>query len=89
MNALAAYVPAVHGFPASDLIEFVQDYDAVLTGFDVVVGFYEQALDACLDVLADVAGLGERVAVADGKGDVELLAEGSVERLCQYYCLSA
>lgn len=48
-------------------------------GLDVVVCLDQEALDAGLDVLADVAGLCEGVAVADGAGDVELLAEGPGE----------
>lgn len=50
----------------------------MLGGFKVVVGLDEEALDAGLDVLADVAGLGKGVAVADGEGDVDLLAQGPV-----------
>ena len=79
MDSLAADVPAVDGFFLRDLVELVEDDDAVFGSLDVVVGFDQEALDAGLDVLADVAGLCEGVAVADGERDVELLAEGSGE----------
>lgn len=77
LHAFAAYIAAVDGFAAGDLVEFVEDDDALFCGFGVIVCFDKEALDACLDVLADVAGLGEGVAVADGEGNVEFLAESS------------
>lgn len=77
LNTLSAYVSSVDGFFSSDLVKLVEDNDSMLGGLNVVVGFDEETLDAGFDVLADVACLGEGVAVADSEGDVEFFAEGS------------
>ena len=45
---------------------------------DVVIGFDEQTLEACFDILSDIAGLRKGITVAYGKGDVELLTQSSV-----------
>jgi hypothetical protein len=56
---------------ARDLVDLVDVDDAALRALDVVVGVLEQLDDDVLDVLADVAGLGERRRVGDGEGHVE------------------
>ena len=81
LDALAADVAAVHGLALGDLVELVEHDDALLGGLDVVVGLDQEPLDARLDVLADVAGLREGVAVAYRKGNVDRLAQGSGRRL--------
>lgn len=48
----------------------------MLGSLDIVVGLDEQPFDARLDVLSDIPSLCKRVAVADGKGYIELLAQG-------------
>ena len=40
----------------------------------VVVGLDQESFDAAFDVLADVAGLCERIAVAYREGNINLLA---------------
>ena len=39
MDALAADIAAVDGFFLRDLVELVEDDDAVLGGLDIIVGF--------------------------------------------------
>ena len=63
-----------------DLVDFVDVDDAALGCLDVEVGGVEQLEQQVLDVLADVAGLGEGGGVADGEGDVEDLGEGAGEQ---------
>src|SRR5579885_2201687 len=60
----------VVGF-ARDLVDLVDVDDAALRPLDVVVGRLEQLQDDVLDVLADIAGLGERRGVRHGEGDVD------------------
>ncbi len=55
----------------ADLVDLVDVDDAALGRLEVVVGGLEQLEQDVLDVLADVAGLGERGGVADGKGHVQ------------------
>ena len=47
---------------------------------DVVVGGLQQAQDDVLDVLADVAGLGQRGGIGDGERHLEHLGEGLGEQ---------
>ena len=61
---------------AGDLVDLVDVDDALLGPLDVVVGVLQQVDDDVLDVLADVAGLGEGGGVGDGEGDVEDLGQG-------------
>lgn len=75
LYALSADIAAMGRLSPSDLVELVKDDDAILCSLGVVVGFYEKSLNASLDVLPDVAGLREAVAVAYGKRNVQLLAE--------------
>ena len=51
----------------ADLVDLVDVDDAALGGFEVEVGGVQQLQQDVLDVLADVAGLGERGGVADGE----------------------
>ena len=60
---------------ASDLVDLVDVDDAGLGLLDVVVGGLDQLEQDVLDVLADVAGLGQRGGVGDGERDVEHLGE--------------
>ena len=54
----------------ADLVDLVDVDDAALGGFEVEVGGVQQLEQDVLDVLADVAGLGQRGGVADGEGHV-------------------
>ena len=56
---------------ARDLVDLVDVDDAGLGPLDVVVGGLDQLEEDVLDVLADVAGLGERGGVGDGERHVE------------------
>ena len=60
---------------AADLVDLVDVDDAALRALDVVVGVLQELDDDVLDVLADVAGLGERRRVGDRERDVEDLRE--------------
>ncbi len=69
---------------ARDLVDLVDVDDAALGALDVVVGRLQELEDDVLDVLADVAGLGESRRIGNGEGHVE----GSRERLGKQ-CLAA
>ena len=56
---------------AGDLVDLVDVDDPGLGLLDVVVGGLDQLEEDVLDVLADVAGLGEGGGVGDGEGHVE------------------
>ena len=56
---------------AGDLVDLVDVDDAGLGLLDVVVGGLDQLEQDVLDVLADVAGLGQRRGVGDRERDVE------------------
>ena len=58
-----------------DLVDLVDVDDAALGRLDVEVGRVQQLQEQVLDVLADVAGLGQRGGVADGERHVEDLGE--------------
>src|SRR6478609_3984929 len=60
---------------AGDLVDLVDVDDARLGLLDVVVGGLDELEEDVLDVLADVAGLGQGRRVGDGEGDVEHLGE--------------
>ena len=73
LHALARDVPGdgrVVGL-ARDLVDLVDVDDARLGLVDLVVAGGQQLLDDALDVLADVAGLGERGGVGHHEGHVE------------------
>ena len=77
LHALARHVAGDAGVVAlaADLVDLVDVDDAALRALDVVVGVLEELDDDVLDVLADVAGLGERRRVRDGERHVEDLRE--------------
>ena len=60
-----------------DLVDFVDVDDAALGRLDVEVGGVQQLEEQVLDILADVAGLGQRGGVADGEGHIEDAGEGA------------
>ena len=60
----------------ADLVDLVDVDDPALGGGDVVVGGHDELEDQVLDVLADVAGLGQRGGVADGERDVQAAGQG-------------
>jgi hypothetical protein len=56
---------------ARDLVDLVDVDDAALRPLDVVVGILQELQDDVLDVLADVARLGERSCICHREGDIE------------------
>ena len=58
-----------------DLVDLVDVDDAALGPADVEVGGLDQVQEDVLDVLADVAGLGQRRGVGDREGHVEDLGQ--------------
>ena len=64
----------------ADLVDLVDVDDAPLGALQVEVGRVQELQEDVLDVLADVAGLGQRGGVADGEGDVEDPGEGPGEQ---------
>ena len=56
---------------ARDLVDLVDVDDAGLRLLDVVVALLQQLLDDVLDVLADVAGLGQRGGIGDGERHIQ------------------
>ena len=56
---------------ASDLVDFVDIDDAGLRASDIAVGGLQQLQDDVFDVLADVAGFGQRGGVHDGERHVQ------------------
>ena len=56
---------------ARDLVDLVDIDDAALRLVDVVVTFLQQLLDDVLDILTDVAGLGQRRRIGDRERHVE------------------
>ena len=65
---------------ARDLVDLVDVDDPRFGLFDVVVGGLDQLQEDVLDVLADVAGLGQRRRVGDREGDVEDAGQGLGEQ---------
>src|SRR5579862_5563264 len=61
---------------ARDLVDLVDVYDSALASLDVIVGVLQQRQDDVLDVLADVAGLGQRGRVGDGEWHLQEAREG-------------
>jgi hypothetical protein len=78
LDALAGDVPGDRGVVglAGDLVDLVDVDDARLGLLDVEVRGLDQLEQDVLDVLPDVARLGERRGVRDREGDVEQLREG-------------
>ena len=60
---------------AGDLVDLVDVDDAGLGALDVVVGGLDQLEQNVLDVLTDIAGLGQRRGVGDRERDVEHLGQ--------------
>jgi hypothetical protein len=56
---------------AADLVDLVDIDDAALGPLDVVIGGLQQLEDNVLNVLADIAGLGQRRGIRHGEGHVE------------------
>src|SRR6516162_3210493 len=73
LNALARDVAGDRGVVglAADLVDLVDIDDAALSALDVIVGGLQQLEDDVLDVLADIAGFGERGRIRHGEGHVE------------------
>ncbi len=64
----------------ADLVDLVDVDDPALGQGDVEIGLADELQDQVLDVLADVAGLGQRGGVADGERDVEPARQGLRQR---------
>ena len=64
---------------ACDLVDLVDVDDSALSAGDVEIGGLDESQQDVLDVLADVAGLGQRGGVGAGEGNVDDLGK----RLCQ------
>ena len=73
LHALAGDVAGDRGVVglAADLVDLVDVDDAALRPLDIVVGRLQQLQDDVLDVLADVAGLGQRRGIRHGERHVE------------------
>src|SRR6266478_1892572 len=73
LHAFARHVAGDRGVVglAADLVDLVDIDDAALGALDIVVGGLQQLEDDVLDVLADVAGFGERGRIGHGEGHVE------------------
>src|SRR6266699_4657942 len=73
LHALARDVPGDRGVIglAADLVDFIDIDDAALRALDIVVGRLQQLQDDVLDVLADVAGFGQRRRIRHREGNVE------------------
>src|SRR5262249_20758868 len=56
---------------ATDLVDLVDIDDTALGSFDIVVGGLQQLEDDVLDILADIAGFGERGRIRYGEGHIE------------------
>ncbi len=78
LHALAGHVAGDRGVLglAGDLVDLVDVDDPGLGLLDVVVGGLDQLEEDVLDVLADVARLGEGGGVGDGERDVQHAGEG-------------
>ncbi len=78
LHALARDVAGDRGVVrlAADLVDLVDVDDAALRALDVVVGGLQQLQDDVLDVLADVAGLGQRGGVGHRERHVDDSGQG-------------
>lgn len=76
LDTLPTDIAAVGCFSSRNLVKLIQDHNPVLGRSRVVARLDQESLDTALDVLAYVAGLRERVAVAYCERNVELLAQG-------------
>ena len=73
LHALARYVAGDRGIVgfAGNLVDLVDIDDAALRALNVVIGRLQQLENDVLDVLADIAGFGQRRRIRDGKRNVE------------------
>ena len=73
LHALARHVAGDRGIVglAADLVDFVDIDDAALRALDIVVGRLQQLQDDVLDVLADIAGFGQRRRIRHRERHVE------------------
>ncbi len=56
---------------AADLVDFVDIDDAALGALDIVVGRLQELQDNVLDILADIAGLGQSCRIRHREGHIE------------------
>ena len=63
-------IEGIVGF-AGNLVDLVDIDDAALRALDVVVGGLQQLEDDVLDVLADIAGFGQRRRIRQGERHIE------------------
>jgi hypothetical protein len=77
LNAFARHVAGNRGVLvlAADLVDLVDVNDALLALLDVAARRLQQLEDDVLDILADVAGFGQRRRIDDGEGHREQLRE--------------
>src|SRR5258707_323856 len=78
LHALARHVAVdrwVVGL-AADLVDLVDIDDAALRALDIMVGRLQQLEDDVLDILANIAGFGERGRIRHREGHVEDAREG-------------
>src|SRR5439155_9443382 len=77
LDALARYVARNRGVLvlAADLVDLVDVDDPLLALLDVATGGLQELQDDVLDVLADVAGFGQRRRIDDREGDRQQLGE--------------
>src|SRR3989440_5278919 len=82
LHALARDVAGDRGVVrlARDLVDLIDVDDAGLRLLDVVIALLQQLLDDVLDVLADVAGFGERGRVGNGERYVQEARQGLREQ---------
>ena len=78
LHPLSAHVARDAGVVAlaRNLVDFVDEHDASLSGLDVVVCGLQQARKHAFHVFPDVASLGQHRGVGDAKGDVEHAGDG-------------
>ena len=77
LHALARHVAGDRGIfgLAADLVDFVDIDDAALGLLDIIIGRLEQFQDDVLDILADIAGLGQGRGIGHGERHVEGLCQ--------------
>ena len=61
---------------AADLVDFVDVDDALLAALHVAIGGLQQLEDDVLDILADVAGFGQRGGIDDGERHIQNAGQG-------------
>ena len=78
LHALPGHVPGDGGVVGltGDLVNFVDIDDSDLGLVHVVIALLQQLLDDVLNILADVARLGEGSGVGDGEGNIKEPGQG-------------